>query len=390
MSEVIIGSMKLMPIRAMVRSAYQLQKLRIQTGQRTVAHFKELLGQEAGEKEDVLSSEALKFLADLRKSYVRISDAMNGKVLRKGSTFVGDGLITDYAAYTLVETYETLLQREEYTFDQFDKMIHNHVMYDWLMSVRGVGSTMAAVLLSEIDIENTNTVAQLWAYAGLDVVKVTRDVILEELPKLGIFTFSDPRVLGKGTPVMIKNKLHKTWRVTVNDGRCRLPEHLVKREYTDKHGETMVKDSITFSPFLKTKVMGVLSGCLVMGDGYFREVFDNYRHRLENSPQHKGKVPNHIVQMANRYTVKIFLQYFWVEWRKRAGLPVTEPYDTRKLGIVHSGPMFTGDTPRKKEDIETKKKFRTAGKEARREELDNRWEGVKAITKHLADTAETT
>jgi len=45
-------------LRAMVRSCYDLQKLRIQAGLRLCANFRAEIGQEAGESEDELPDDA--------------------------------------------------------------------------------------------------------------------------------------------------------------------------------------------------------------------------------------------------------------------------------------------------------------------------------------------
>lgn len=306
-------------IRSLVRSAYQIQKLRIQTGLRIVANFKVKLGQEPGEKETELGTEAKKLLKDLRESANRITDTLAAKPLRKVSLFVGDGLITDYAEYTLIESYNFMLKREEEVFGQFDKIIATHPMYDWLKSVRGCGPAMSAVLLAEIDIHRTETVGQLWAYCGLDVVKVPREVNGET--------------------------------VLMGEGRSRRREHLVQRMYINAKGEEDVRDSITYNDFLKTKVRGVLADCLMMGDGYFKQVYMDYKFRLQNDPRHASKTPAHLNNMAKRYMVKIFLQYFFLEWRKLEGYEPTKPYHESKLGMVHHGPRFTGDTPRKRSEV---------------------------------------
>jgi len=60
-------------LKTMVRGGYDLQKLRIQMGNRIVQNFKSKLGQEPSEKEDKLDLEGKQILANLRLSYKKIT-----------------------------------------------------------------------------------------------------------------------------------------------------------------------------------------------------------------------------------------------------------------------------------------------------------------------------
>ena len=117
--------------------------------------------------------------------------------------------------------------------------------------------------------------------------------------------------------------------------RGRFKEHLVDREYTDKDGKQQLKKGITFNPFLKTKLVGVLGGCLMKTKGEYKGVYDGYKHRLENHPKHAEKSKGHRHNMAVRYMIKIFVQDLWLKWREVAGLPITAPYSEAKLGLKH-------------------------------------------------------
>ena len=62
-------------IRTIVRGVYDIQKLRIQVGNRIVANHKAKLGQLPGQKEeDGIDSEGLKILDTIRKEYDRVTD----------------------------------------------------------------------------------------------------------------------------------------------------------------------------------------------------------------------------------------------------------------------------------------------------------------------------
>jgi len=173
-------------------------------------------------------------------------------------------------------------------------------------------------------------------------------------------------------------------------GRGRVADHLVPRKYIDKNGKEAVRMGLSFNPFLKTKMLGVLGSCFIKQDPEkckYRRLYDEYKQRLEVHPAHAdfhrvfgqgpllltyqknndgvykrrgnalilpegivrdgdnyampdgsvyqmGKTPGHRHAMANRYAVKAFLQDLWVAWRTLEGLPVTEPYSEAKLGLI--------------------------------------------------------
>lgn len=118
----------------------------------------------------------------------------------------------------------------------------------------------------------------------------------------------------------------------------RTNHHLVDREYVASNGEVKTKKSLSYNKFLKSKLMGVLANGFIKCPGSkYEQIYRGYRARLDNMPAHYNKVPNHKHMMALRYTVKMFLQDLWVEWRLQEGLPVSEPYAVAKLGLPPHG-----------------------------------------------------
>ena len=163
-------------------------------------------------------------------------------------------------------------------------------------------------------------------------------------------------------------------------------ESLVYREYLDGDGETKVKLSITHSPMLKSKLLGVLAGIFIKAGKVFvsgtrmgskkrltlaeslgfvlnkesethtEDVLDflkskgmeviishnkygkhyyDYKNRLNNDPRHKDKTPLHKHRMAIRFMIKRFLVDLYTAWRTIEGLPVAVEYSEAKFGKVH-------------------------------------------------------
>lgn len=280
-------------IRTMVRGAYDIQKLRIQMGNRIVGNFKAKLGQEPGQPEEDLGADETKVLKVLRDRYKKITDGI--KTFPRQSTFKGDEVISDFTELCLIAQYVDLEIEEARHFSRLGSILKEYPIYvTFLSKVKGVGPAMAGVIVSEIDITKAKYPSSLWAYAGVDVAPDGR-------------------------------------------GRSRKKEHLVERDYVNKDGEAAKRVGITFNPFLKTKLTGVLaSSFLRAGNEKYGKAYADYKHRLESNPIHAEKSKGHRHSMAQRYAIKMFLIDLYAAWRPLEGLEVSPTYDEAKLGHKHA------------------------------------------------------
>lgn len=300
-------------LRVAVRSVYDLQKLRIQTGNRISASFRAKIGVEPGETVDKAKKEKEdeKLLKEIKREYKLLNSgyAMRGKEVTSRN-FKPSGRIETYAEHLLISSYFSLLESETLLFKTIGVMLEDFPVYtEFLQHVRGVGPAMAGVIVSEIDITKARYASSLWMFCGLDVAP---------------------------------------------DGRARgrYKEHLVKRKYTSKDGKEMERDSITFNPLAKTKLVGVLGTIFVKQPAdkcKYRKIYDDYKHRIEHAAHWKkrqadlaakykkeGKkygAAGHRHNAAIRYAVKMFLIDLWREWRTLEGLPTPDPYHVAKLGL---------------------------------------------------------
>ncbi len=279
-------------LKTIVRGAYDVQKLRIQMGNRIVGNFKAKLGQESGEREDTLDAEGKMILNNLRVHYKKITDGV--ATFPRQSKFKGGEVISTYTELCLLAQYVDLEQHESQHFRRLGTILKEYPVYSqFLLGVKGVGPAMAGIIISEIDITKARYPSSLWKYAGLDVADN-------------------------------------------GQGLSRKQEHLVERDYTDKDGNPAKRRGITFNPFLKTKLIGVLAGSFIKaGDNEYSLIYRNYKNRLENHDAHKEKTKGHRHNMALRYIVKRFLADLHREWRTIEGLPVSQEYHEAKLGHKH-------------------------------------------------------
>lgn len=280
-------------IKTMVRGAYDIQQLRVQMGNRIVGNFKAKLGQEPSKPEKELGKEEIAILNMLRRQYKKITDGV--KVFPRQKQFKGDEVISTYTELCLLRSYIRVEEDEDMLFSMLKQVLLDYPIYtEWLVDVKGVGERMAGVLISEIDISRARYPSSLWKYAGLDV--------------------ADDR-----------------------QGRSRRAEHLIDVEYLDKDKKPATRKSITFNPFLKTKLVGVLAkSFLRCNNERYREIYDNYKNRLENHPDHVEKTKGHRHNMAMRYMIKQFLVDLYKVWRVLEGLPIAPSYQEAKLEHVHS------------------------------------------------------
>lgn len=279
-------------LKIFVRGAYDIQKLRIQMSNRIVTNFKARLGQKPGELEETIDQAGKESLKRIRRSHQKIIDGV--KTLPKPKNFIGDEIISSYTEFCLVDSYIYLENRENSHFKMLGLMLKEFKIYtEFLDNIKGIGPAMAGILISEIDINRCKYPSSLWKYAGLDVADD-------------------------------------------GQGRSKKKEHLVTTVFINKGGEEDTKLGITFNPFLKSKLIGVLaSSFLRAGENYYSTIYRDYKNRLENNSKHDEKSKGHRHNMAMRYMIKMFLIDFHMAWRKIEGLPVSTSYCEGKLGKDH-------------------------------------------------------
>ena len=297
-------------IRAIVRGVYDLQKMRIETGNRLVAAFKSKLGIQPGEKEEEAEKEVVDLLDQIKISFDNITEGVltiptMKSFQQKLEKLKEPTLISSYAELTLSAQYFQLLRDEQEQFKRLGDLVSEFPIWThFLEGVRGVGPAMAGVIISEIDIHKAEYPSSLWAYAGLDVVQVTDE--------------NTGEIRG--------------------EGRSRRAAHLIDLEYLDKDGNTATRKSITYNPWLKTKLMGVLGTIFVKqpaDKSPYRKAYDDYKFRLANHPKWAERSKGHRHQAAIRYAVKRFLVDLYRVWRELENLPVAPEYAEAKLGMVH-------------------------------------------------------
>lgn len=294
-------------IRSATDNVYDIQKLRIATGNRITQIFLRSMGVEPGTKMDTGDEEAVGILKAVSAEYARITDCFvndfqsKGRITKAINKLDNElNYIRDEQLYRLVRIYinQTVLEAE--ATKVVKSYVESHPMWDaFFADVKGCGPLMAAVCLGYFNPFVARHASSFWKYAGLDVV------------------------YENGNSDSVEDGKHV--------GRSR--RHTELQTYTDREGNEKEKRGLTYNPFVKTKLMGVLaSGFIKCPGSKYEQIYRGYRNRLDNNDKYTDYTAAHKHNMSMRYAVKQFLRDMWVAWRTVEGLEVTVPYEVQYLG----------------------------------------------------------
>ncbi len=197
---------------------------------------------------------------------------------------------------------------------------------------KGVGPTMAGVILSEFDINRQENVSQMWSFAGLAPVAARRCKTcstLVELNEDGLFKHVKPFTPKAKPGEEAKPK---------EDRACPDAKFSITLEKTFESGKAMRPtkgEKLPYNAFLKTKLVGVLGPVMLQVGSPWRKCYDDYKHRKVSGGW--GRSDAHRHQAAIRYMIKMLLLEIWREWRTFEKLSVREPYSVEKLGMAPHG-----------------------------------------------------
>lgn len=287
-------------LRALVAGYYDVQHIRIITGNRLVAAYKRRMGQEPGEKEGTMDEIDTETLTELRGEFKRLADGFIDK-RKKGWVLKRDAADNTYLTETelsLVGSYEEQIEREKQEERRITSFVKEERIYaEFLEDIPGCGPVMAGVMIAFLDPHKARHISSFWRYCGLDVVDVD------------------------GQP----------------EGRRMKKSHMHETEYVDADGELKTKMTLGYNPWLKSKVLFVLGDCLMRANDDYKVIYNKYKHRLQNRPDLADASKGRIHMMAKRYMVKQLLADLWLTWREMEDLPITRPYHEAKLGMAPHG-----------------------------------------------------
>lgn len=319
------GSMTLIAmLRQLVRGAYDLQKLRIQSGNRLVANFKAKLGQAPSEREDsVLDEKGKATLAELRALWGA------GK-LGRAVAIMGQAKQAELAKADPDNDPENpLLPSEEGEDDEALEVEELAAGNTDAVKKKGINTVLTKKLTTFLHSEHTRMtdkrkrrlnkgvfekefkghplISEYSEFAMLNqflAISTNEEVAFKQLEELlvGIPVYENwlSKVHGCGHMIsafllceidITKAKYPSSiWKYAGLDvagdqlGRSKQAPHLVDKKYIDRKGEEKTRLSITFKDAVKSKLIGVLAACFIKAaNAKYVNCFYNYKHRMENS-----------------------------------------------------------------------------------------------------------
>lgn len=207
----------------------------------------------------------------------------------------------DPEAYSLLEDYSVDTRNKELEFfAKLEERVKESPEWKYFLEgVKGCGPTMAAVLISEIDIEKATTMSKIWQYAGMN------------------------NGLVRGKKKNSKGEIIET-------------EDMIQ-------GDRLTAGYLCpYNKYLKTKMLGVLADCFIKCNSPYRFYYEWRKHRTANSSkEYKDGRPwseetkAHIHNDAIRYMMKMFLRDYYFAVRNIYGLPTRVDYAEEYLGRKH-------------------------------------------------------
>lgn len=213
-------------------------------------------------------------------------------------------------------------QVEHVAEKELKRHLRGYPIYEqWLKPQPGCGTKMSGVIIASVNIHRCETVSQLWAYCGLAVVdghaqKRVRGQKANYNPWL-----KSKLVKVLGDNLIRYSKLDETGTYVRSTTKKPIARSESWRRYYDdyKHRLQSMRIPVCAACEGKGKVKKTAcANCNGTGGPAPWGVSDGHRHNA-----------------ARRYMVKMFLQQMWIRWRELEGLPVTPSYAEAKLGIVH-------------------------------------------------------
>lgn len=232
--------------------------------------------------------------------------------------------------YSTVEYVRASTQQiEKHIAKEIGLMIAKEPIYtEFLVKVRGCGPLMSAACLAEFDIRKADTVSRMWQFAGLNPGQVRGKKII------------------KITKTTDMSRIVREYKNGAGD-RCGI---IVTDEMV--RGDRKASGFVApYNAWLRTKLCGVLAGGMIKAKGgetginYAVDYYYPYKARLEQEESlvmHCGKMTpwkdvtkGHRDASAKRYMIKMFVLDLYTNWRRIEGLPVREPYQKEYLGHDH-------------------------------------------------------
>jgi Transposase IS116/IS110/IS902 family len=211
---------------------------------------------------------------------------------------------------------------------------------------KGIGPTMAAVILSEFDFARQETPSQAWAFAGLAPINARRCKACQGLldpAEHDMYKHRPTRPRRGPVEAEADSKAKPT--------KCKLADAFLTDAQTFASGESMRPvrgEKLRYNAFLRAKMVGVLAEVLIKVKSPWTKFYYDYKHRKQTAGW--GKSDGHRDFASKRYMIKMLLLDIWTKFRTYHGLPVRQSYQEQYQQHTHhaapqSAPAHVVDEP---------------------------------------------
>ncbi len=207
-----------------------------------------------------------------------------------------------------LEGLQAFAQEEMHAYGKY------HPMWEWMVAIPGIAGNNAAKFLALVDdIARFDTIASLWRYSGYGIFKYWVD--------------EEGRVYAPEYGYKSKRQKRKGEEVTVRWKEYAIPEEgwVLKKIADPPRNRRPSGWNAPDNTELRAQLY-------VMNEGMIRtkrgEYVDAY-YAAKEKYLGQGKTKGHSHNSAFRIMSKELLRDFWLEFRKREGLPITEQWGAK-------------------------------------------------------------
>jgi hypothetical protein len=217
------------------------------------------------------------------------------------------------APRVLEHAYSRAVRGEAEAAAALGESVESHPVWPWLSSIKGIGTLLAARLLSRLDIDRAHTPSSFWAYCGL-----------------GTIPGAAYRCADCGLEVAFPAGYQKPEAHTTRSGlrKClgALERVVGGREIRVAPRRSTLGGRAGYDAYAR-KSCYLIGVSMLRCRSDYRAFYDAERARL--AALRAGWTPKRCHLSALRRMEKAFLRDLWVAWRQATGLPVVAPYFPR-------------------------------------------------------------
>lgn len=230
------------------------------------------------------------------------------------------------------------------------EIVQSHPIWTtWAQGVKGLGAITLGKIMGHCDIERLETATQMWAHAGLGLIKMR---VCNKCGKQWSPDLINTDSMGRKTEAKTEAKTKRTKMIkTIERDRSEITAKACPscgcEEYVDLgvgRQKKIAGQYINYDAKLQS-ITCVLGESLLRAQGKYYALYADWKDRFLAEGLTKGHAHNR----AFRHMRKLIMAHIYEVWRRVEGLPVRPPYAMEYLGHsteITPEQMVESTTPR--------------------------------------------